>query len=383
MPPKVMAVFGTRPEIIKMYPVIEALKASQLEVSTLTTAQHREMMDMFCDTFGITPDIDLNLMQSRQSLGDLTANIIQAVTPVLEKEQPDMVLVQGDTTTVMATALAASYYKIPVGHVEAGLRTPKLYDPFPEEINRRLVGRLAQLHFAPTPRAMDALLAENTPRDQIFCTGNTVIDAILSMSQKNPDYNVLDTLNLPHDTPFFLVTAHRRENWGEPLENICKALLALADECDHHFVFPVHKNPVVREVVYPLLGDHPRFHLEEPFDYVPLMDAIRRSFAVITDSGGIQEEAPALGKPVLVLRETTERPEGIEKGTAQLVGTDPNAILEAARALLHNPEHYQSMAQAVNPYGDGKAATRIVQAIEQFFGLPTTDLTEFSPDAST
>ena len=369
---KILAVFGTRPEIVKMYPVIEALKASEFSCQVLNTAQHREMVDMFMQTFGISPDIDLNLMQERQSLAGLSARIMEHISPVLEAQQPDMVLVQGDTTTVMITALAAAYHKIPVGHVEAGLRTPEFYDPFPEEINRRLTGQLASLHFAPTQTAEQALLREGVDPTKIFCTGNTVIDALLKTHQRFPDYNYPAELGIPSSAPIILVTAHRRENWGKPLEQICQSLLQLTDQVpDLHIVLPVHKNPVVRETVFPLLKPQARIHLTEPLDYVPLMDVMRRCQLVLTDSGGLQEEAPALGKPVLVMRLTTERPEGIAAGTACLVGTDPAAIVPQVLKLLQEPAAYGAMSRAINPYGDGHAAGRIVQALRWHFGLST------------
>jgi UDP-N-acetylglucosamine 2-epimerase (non-hydrolysing) len=368
---KILVVFGTRPEIIKMFPVIEELKRSEFECVVLTTAQHREMTDMFMQTFGISPDIDLDLMQARQTLPDLTARLMSTISPVLAEHKPDMVLVQGDTTTVMVTALAAAYQQIPVGHVEAGLRTDQLFNPFPEEINRRLCGQLTRLHFAPTPIAEQALLAENIPAEWIYRTGNTVIDAILRMHDRNPDFNYPASigLDLSQGQRLVLVTAHRRENWGAPMAQICQALLALCERYrDLRLVFPVHRNPIVRETVFPLLENHPQIQLVEPLDYIPLMDLIRRSSLVLTDSGGIQEEAPSLGKPVLVMRETTERPEGVAMGTAKLVGTEPEKILAEASRLLDDPVAYQAMSQAINPYGDGHAAERIVQALRHYFG---------------
>lgn len=367
---KILVVFGTRPEIVKMYPVIEALKASEFDCRVLNTAQHREMVDMFLQTFGIVPDIDLNLMTERQSLASLSARLMEAISPMLAREQPDMVLVQGDTTTVMITALACAYQKIPVGHVEAGLRTPEFYDPFPEEINRRLTGQLATLHFAPTQTAERALLREGIDPARIVRTGNTVIDALLATHRRFPDYNYPAELGIPAEAPILLVTAHRRENWGEPLARIAKALAALAARRgDLHIVFPVHKNPIVRETIYPILQNQARIHLTEPLDYVPLMDVMRRCRLVLTDSGGLQEEAPALGKPVLVMRLTTERPEGIDFGTARLVGTETNDIVTQVLELLENPDAYAAMSQAINPYGDGHAAARTVQALRRHFGL--------------
>lgn len=367
---KILVVFGTRPEIVKMYPVIEALQASEFECVVLNTAQHREMVDMFMQTFGISADFDLNIMQERQSLAGLSARIMEHISPVLEEHKPDMVLVQGDTTTVMMAALAAAYQKIPVGHVEAGLRTPEFYDPFPEEINRRLTGQLASLHFAPTETAEQALLREGVPESKVFRTGNTVIDALLKTHARHPDYNYPAELGIPAEAPIVLVTAHRRENWGEPLKHICQALLDLCQQqAELRIVFPVHKNPVVREVVYPMLQNHPQIYLTEPLDYVPLMDVMRRCKLVLTDSGGLQEEAPALGKPVLVMRLTTERPEGIGYGTARLVGTDTQTIVKQTLELLRDPAAYELMSRAVNPYGDGKAAERILQALRWHFEM--------------
>lgn len=387
MSKKILVVFGTRPEIVKMYPVIEALQNSHYRCTVLNTAQHREMVDMFMQTFGIQADQDLNVMQQRQGLPDLTARIMQAISPVLSAEPPDLVLVQGDTTTVMVTALAAAYQKIPVGHVEAGLRTSEFYDPFPEEINRRLTGQLASLHFAPTATAEAALLREGVPAEKIFCTGNTVIDALLKTHARFPEFNYPASLGIPAEARLILVTAHRRENWGLKLEQICAALKILADsDPDLHLIFPVHKNPVVREVVIPALENLPNLHLVEPLDYVPLMDTMRRATLVLTDSGGLQEEAPALGKPVLVMRATTERPEGLEYGTARLVGTDTAEIVAATRRLLDDADAYQAMSRAINPYGDGHAAERIVQALDWYFDLaserPEPFVPHFVPHAS-
>lgn len=369
---KIMVVFGTRPEVIKMSPVVAALRQSEFTCQVVSTAQHREMVDLFLKTFHIQPDVDLDIMQPRQTLADLTGRIMAKMNQTLTEYQPDMVLVQGDTTTVMVTALAAFYQQIPVGHVEAGLRTEHRYNPFPEEMNRRVTGQLATLHFAPTRTAAEALWAERIAPEHVFITGNTVIDAILNTAQQHPDYNVLQELNLPLQPhhKLLLVTAHRRENWGEPLRDICQAIVTLTQgDASLQVLFPVHKNPVVRDVVYPLLGQNPQVHLIEPLDYIPFMDAIRRSNLVLTDSGGIQEEAPSLGKPVLVMRTTTERPEGVAMGTAALIGTDPARIITETRRLLDEPAHYQRMSQAINPYGDGHAAERIVEALRYYFNL--------------
>lgn len=380
MPKKILVVFGTRPEIVKMYPVIEALQNSHYNCSVLNTAQHREMVDMFMATFGIKANTDLNVMQERQGLPELSARIMTGISPVLEAQKPDLVLVQGDTTTVMITALAAAYQKIPVGHVEAGLRTSDLYDPFPEEINRRITGQIASLHFAPTQTAEAALLREGIGSKSIFRTGNTVIDALLKTHQRFPDYNYPASLNIPEKSRMILVTAHRRENWGPKLADICAALKTLCQQEEIQIVFPVHKNPVVRDIVFPALSNIPNMHLVEPLDYVPLMDTMRRCELVLTDSGGLQEEAPALGKPVLVMRETTERPEGIHYGTAKLVGTDSQSIVQETLKLLHDPVHYQKMSQAINPYGDGQASARIIQALDWHFGLSEHRPTPFTAD---
>lgn len=361
--------FGTRPEAVKMAPLIRALRArpNLFRVTTLVTAQHREMVDQVLLVFNLPVDHDLNLMQPGQTLPDLTARVITNVTPVLQAERPDLVLVQGDTTTVLASALAAFYEGLTVGHVEAGLRTATLYDPFPEEMNRRLTTRLASLHFAATSWSADNLAAEGVTQG-VYITGNTVIDALQSVAREDLPLPAGVTEADLEGRRLLLTTAHRRENLGEPLSDICHALADLARRHeDVVIVYAMHRNPRVRETVQSILGSEPRVVLIEPPDYFLFVGLLRRAALVLTDSGGIQEEAPALGKPVLVLRRTTERPEGVDAGTAQLVGTNRAAIVAAASLLLDRPEAYDAMARAVNPYGDGKAAERIADAIAYHF----------------
>ncbi|HAZ63719.1 MAG TPA: UDP-N-acetylglucosamine 2-epimerase (non-hydrolyzing) [Armatimonadetes bacterium] len=352
-----------------MAPLIRALRArpNLFRVTTLVTAQHREMVDQVLQVFDLPVDHDLNLMQPGQTLPDLTARVITNVTPVLQAERPDLVLVQGDTTTVLASALAAFYEGLTVGHVEAGLRTATLYDPFPEEMNRRLTTRLASLHFAATSWSADNLAAEGVTQG-VYITGNTVIDALQSVAREDLPLPAGVTEADLEGRRLLLTTAHRRENLGEPLSDICHALADLARRHeDVVIVYAMHRNPRVRETVQAILGSEPRVVLIEPPDYFLFVGLLRRAALVLTDSGGIQEEAPALGKPVLVLRRTTERPEGVDAGTAQLVGTNRAAIVAAASLLLDRPEAYDAMARAVNPYGDGKAAERIADAIAYHF----------------
>jgi UDP-N-acetylglucosamine 2-epimerase (non-hydrolysing) len=362
---KVLSVFGTRPEAVKMAPVVKELQKypGQINSRVCVTAQHREMLDQVLNLFEISPDHDLDLMSPNQTLGQLTAGVLTNLMPVIEDEQPDWLLVQGDTTTVMAASLAAFYAGVKVGHVEAGLRTHDKRQPFPEEINRRVAGVVADLHFAPTTWARDNLLCENVPPEQVVITGNTVIDALLTVADK--PYNSVDgpLVNIPWHKRIILITAHRRENFGQPLENICNALLTFANRYQDqvHLVYPVHLNPNVQQPVYRILGDKPNITLLPPLDYHPLVYSMKNSFFVVTDSGGIQEEAPSLGKPVLVLRAKTERPEGVAAGTVKLVGTDPDTILNAMTGLFDDEIQYQRMAGAINPYGDGCAAVRIVK----------------------
>ncbi len=363
---KVLSVFGTRPEAIKMAPVVLALAEKPGIVSRVcVTAQHREMLDQVTDLFGIKPDYDLDLMRPRQTLAGITASVLTDITPVLEQEQPDWVLVQGDTTTVMATALAAFYLGIRVGHVEAGLRTRDKRQPFPEEINRRIAGVIADLHFAPTQLAADNLLAEKISLEQIIVTGNTVIDALQRVALMPYDMSSGPLAGIPFEGHRIIaLTSHRRENHGTPREAVCQAVLELVRRYpDVHIVYPVHPSPAVCDTVYPMLSGQKGITLLEPLDYQANIQLMRRSYLVITDSGGMQEEAPGLGVPVLVLREKTERPEGVRAGVVRLVGTSKERILAEAARLLDDANAYKAMAQAVNPYGDGRAAERIVNCL--------------------
>ena len=367
---RVLCVFGTRPEAIKMAPVIRELRRypDLFETRVCVTAQHREMLDQVLNLFSIQPDIDLNLMEPDQALSELTSRVITTMTRVLEQERPDWVLIQGDTTTVMATALAAFYLRIPVGHVEAGLRTRDRYNPFPEEINRRLVGVLATYHFAPTQTAKEALLAEGVPAESIVVTGNTVVDAlywILGQPPSEQSRQIFDELGLGNkDCKIVLVTAHRRESFGQRFESLCRGLRRLVERNpDVYLIYPVHMNPNVRGPVYRILAGHERIRLVEPLPYETFVRLMDVAYIVLTDSGGIQEEAPVLGKPVLVLREKTERPEVIDAGVAKLVGTDEERIVDEAERLLHDVDAYQAMAKVGSLFGDGHAAERIVQTL--------------------
>lgn len=357
---KVMSVFGTRPEAIKMAPVVlELRKYSEVEPLVAVTAQHREMLDQVLNLFAISPDFDLNIMSEGQTLFDITSRALLGLDKVLSAAKPDVVLVHGDTTTTFAGALAAYYHQIEVGHVEAGLRTQNKFSPYPEEMNRRLTGALADLNFAPTPTAKDNLLREGVDADKIFVTGNTVIDALYQTIRA--DFNFP---NVDGDKRIILVTTHRRENLGEPLRQVYKALRALVEEfSDVEIIFPVHKNPKVREVVNEELGGLERVCLTDPLDYEPFANLMNRATLILTDSGGVQEEAPALGKPVLVLRDTTERPEAVDAGTVKLIGTNQAKIYGAAKTLLTDATEYRRMAEARSPYGDGHAAERIVKAL--------------------
>ena len=364
MPPqRVLVVVGTRPEAVKLAPIVLALRqASWAEARVVATAQHRQLLDEQLAVFGIRPDLDLDLMQPGQTLAQLTSRLLAALDPVLVDERPDMVMAQGDTTTVMATAMACFYRHIPFAHVEAGLRTGDLQNPFPEEWNRLVVGRIASLHFAPTPGAQQNLLREGTPEGSVLVTGNTVIDALLWMAARVD----ASAFAPPAGKRLLLVTAHRRENFGAPFAAICDALRMLADRPDVQLLMPVHPNPNVQNVARQRLGDHPSIQLVPPVDYPTMVAAMRACTLVLTDSGGVQEEAPSLGKPVLVLRTTTERPEGVAAGAAKLVGTDPERIVAEATRLLDEPAAYAAMAQVKNPYGDGRAAPRIVEAVRSF-----------------
>ena len=359
--PRVTIVLGTRPEAIKLAPVIQEFRACKsLETRVVLTGQHREMVSQVMDLFGLSADLDLNLMTPRQTLTHVTCAALQGLRDDFQAFPPNLVLVQGDTTTAFAAALSAFYEQIPVGHVEAGLRTDNLLDPFPEEANRRLISQIAHLHFAPTKQS-EANLQASGVVGRVLLTGNTVIDALLRMSERAP---TLSDLSIDWDAQrVILATVHRRENWGERLKNIADGILRVLDSHpDTVLLLPLHRNPTVREPLQELLGDHPRVVLTEPLDYDRLVAAMKGCTLLLTDSGGLQEEAPALGKPVLVLRETTERPEAVEAGTARLVGTDPTRIHREASLLLENSEAYNAMAKAVNPFGDGQASGRVLEA---------------------
>lgn len=365
---KVMSVFGTRPEAIKMAPVVKALAAhpDEFDATVCVTAQHRDMLDQVLSLFEITPDEDLDLMKPNQDLFQVTTGVMMGMKEVFEKHEPDVVLVHGDTTTTMATSLAAFYKKIAIGHVEAGLRTWNKYYPFPEEINRVVTDSVTTLFFAPTDGSVNNLKKCNIPEDHIYLTGNTVIDALLHTIEKTKGSDELP-LTLDDNKRLILVTVHRRENFGGPLLEICNALYDLTEKYpDTEMVIPVHRNPNVREVIYEKLGNHDRIHLIEPQEYEPFCQLMSKAHLILTDSGGVQEEAPSLSKPVLVLRDETERPEAVEMGTVKLVGPHYEKILSEATALLDNEETYQAMAQMANPYGDGKACGRILDALRGF-----------------
>lgn len=366
----ILVAFGTRPEAIKLFPVIHALKRNpDFNVIVCVTAQHRQMLDQVLQIANIEPDLDLDIMRPNQTLPQMTSRILKDFDEVLKQVAPDRVMVQGDTTTAMAAALSSFYRKIPVDHVEAGLRSGDIYSPWPEEVNRKVVGSIAALHFAPTERAADALVNENVPRERVFVTGNTVIDALLQTQRRIDVFPDLrqeidgQVLNGGHNGRVVLVTAHRRENFDGGMERIAAALLQIVEREDVLVIFPVHPNPNVLEPMRAMLGDHPRIRLLPPQDYVPFVRLLSRCDVVLTDSGGVQEEAPALGKPVLVMRNTTERPEGVEAGTALLVGTDPKLIAREALRLLDDHEHYLRMSRAHNPFGDGKASQRIIDIL--------------------
>ena len=378
---RLMTVFGTRPEAIKMCPlVLEMYKYPEyIEPIVAVTAQHREMLDQVLELFHIKPDYDLNIMASGQTLYDITTRALNGLKEVIEDAKPDMVLVHGDTTTTFAGALAAFYAQVPVGHVEAGLRTGNKYSPYPEEMNRKLTGSIADMHFAPTSTSKENLLKENVNPEAIMVTGNTVIDALQTTVKANYEFADAEFNKIfARGNRLILMTTHRRENLGEPMRNVYKALrMVLESHADVEAIFPVHKNPKVREIVQEELGGLERVHLIEPMDYEPFANLMDKVDIVLTDSGGIQEEAPALGKPVLVLRDTTERPEAVDAGTVKLVGTGYEDVLRETNLLLDDPAHYQKMAEAVNPYGDGKACERIIRAILQKKGYNIKILSEF------
>lgn len=377
---KVMTVFGTRPEAVKMAPLVKELeKHEEIESIVCVTAQHRQMLDQVLGMFEITPDHDLNIMQNRQTLVDITTRGLKGLSAVFEEVKPDIVLVHGDTTTTFVGSLAAFYKQIKIGHVEAGLRTFDKYFPFPEEMNRKLTGSLADLHFAPTNTNKTNLLNEAVSQDKIYTTGNTVIDA-LKTTVKSDYVFENDTLKKIdfNGKRIITVTAHRRENLGEPLNNICRALRSLVEKySDIEIVYPVHLNPAVQEVAKGILGDHKQVHLIDPLDVQDMHNLMANSFLIMTDSGGLQEEAPSLGKPVLVLRNETERPEAVSAGTVRLVGTDEDKVFEMACQLLDSEEEYVAMAKAVNPYGDGNASERIVKALLYEFGYSKEKPMEF------
>ncbi|TPV41332.1 non-hydrolyzing UDP-N-acetylglucosamine 2-epimerase [Bacillus dicomae] len=364
---KVMTIFGTRPEAIKMAPLVLELQKhpDKIESIVTVTAQHRQMLDQVLSIFGITPDFDLNIMKDRQTLIDITTRGLEGLDKVMKEAKPDIVLVHGDTTTTFIASLAAFYNQIPVGHVEAGLRTWDKYSPYPEEMNRQLTGVMADLHFSPTAKSATNLQKENKDESRIFITGNTAIDALKTTVKETYNHPVLERLG---NDRLVLMTAHRRENLGEPMRNMFRAIKRLVDKHeDVQVVYPVHMNPVVRETANDILGDHGRIHLIEPLDVIDFHNVAARSYLMLTDSGGVQEEAPSLGVPVLVLRDTTERPEGIEAGTLKLAGTDEETIFSLADELLSDKEAHDKMSKASNPYGDGRASERIVEAILQHF----------------
>ncbi|MBZ2068721.1 UDP-N-acetylglucosamine 2-epimerase (non-hydrolyzing) [Streptococcus sanguinis] len=365
---KVMVVFGTRPEAIKMAPLVIELKkqADLFETTTVVTAQHRQMLDQVLETFKIEPDYDLDIMGKNQTLTDITVKILHKLDDILKENKPDIMLVHGDTTTTFAASLAAFYNQVRIGHVEAGLRTWNKYSPFPEEMNRQMTDSLTDLYFAPTDQSKANLLKENHPEEMVFVTGNTAIDALKLTVQADYQHEVLDRIDPARK--MILVTMHRRENQGEPMRRVFRTLRQIVDAHDDvEIVYPVHLSPAVQEAAREILSDNEKIHLIEPLDVLDFHNIAAKSYFIMSDSGGVQEEAPSLGKPVLVLRDTTERPEGVEAGTLKLVGTETQAVAEAMEALLTDESLYQEMAQASNPYGDGKASERIAQAIAHYF----------------
>ncbi|MGV3337817.1 non-hydrolyzing UDP-N-acetylglucosamine 2-epimerase [Latilactobacillus curvatus] len=366
---KVMTVFGTRPEAIKMALLVLALKecSDEFEAVTVVTAQHRQMLDQVLEIFKIKPDYDLDVMKQRQTLSEITSNVLMNLDKVIATEKPDIVLVHGDTTTTFAASISAFYNQTAIGHVEAGLRTWDKYSPFPEEMNRQLTDVLSDLYFAPTSQSEANLLQENHPQKAIYITGNTAIDALKQTVQSDYNHSILDVVDA--DKRMILVTMHRRENQGEPMKRVFKVMRQVVETHDDvEIVYPVHLNPVVQEAAQDILGNHPRIHLIDPLDVVDFHNLAARSFFIMSDSGGVQEEAPSLGKPVLVLRDTTERPEGVEAGTLKLVGTQPEQVHDAMVELLDDQAVYEAMAHAKNPYGDGQASQRILDAIAYHFG---------------
>jgi UDP-N-acetylglucosamine 2-epimerase (non-hydrolysing) len=374
---KVMTVFGTRPEAIKMAPLVKELEKNSEHIQSIVTvtAQHRQMLDQVLSIFEITPDYDLNIMKDRQTLIDVTTRSLEGLNQVFQEVKPDIVLVHGDTTTTFVASLAALYNQIPIGHVEAGLRTGNKYSPYPEEMNRQLTGVLADLHFSPTDQSKQNLLVENKNEKDIFVTGNTAIDALKTTVKNNYSHPILESLG---DDRLVLMTAHRRENTGKPMENMFRAISRLVEKHDDiQVVYPVHMNPVVREIANRILGDNNRIHLIEPLDVIDFHNFASRAHLILTDSGGVQEEAPSLGVPVLVLRDTTERPEGVNAGTLKLAGTDEEVIYTLADELLSDKAAHDLMAKASNPYGDGNASKRIVEAILYHFGYISEKPSDF------
>ncbi len=359
---KVMLVFGTRPEAIKMCPLVNELKKrEELQTVVCVTGQHRQMLDMVLEAFDVTPDYDLSIMKDKQTLFDVTTNILNRIKEVLEKEKPDVVLVHGDTSTTFVTALACFYLQIPVGHVEAGLRTYNIYSPYPEEFNRQAVSIISKFNFAPTELSKQNLLKEGKDADSIYVTGNTAIDALKTTVRENYTHPELEWAN---GSRLIMITAHRRENLGEPMRHMFKAIRRVMDEhSDVKAIYPIHMNPVVREIANEYLGDDDRIHIIEPLDVLDFHNFLSRSYLILTDSGGIQEEAPSLGKPVLVMRDTTERPEGIAAGTLKLVGTEEETIYKEFSSLLSDKDEYEAMSKASNPYGDGHACERIADVL--------------------
>jgi UDP-N-acetylglucosamine 2-epimerase (non-hydrolysing) len=379
---KVMTIFGTRPEAIKMAPLVKELeKWGHIDSIVCVTAQHRQMLDQVLEIFNIQPDFDLNIMKSRQTLADITVNVLEGMSRVLDEVNPDIVLVHGDTTTTFAGSLAAFYKKISIGHVEAGLRTYDKYFPYPEEMNRKLTGALCDLHFAPTSANKKNLLREGVRESSIYVTGNTVIDALKTTVRE--DYVFKDKILQGLDYTncrVITVTAHRRENLGRPLENICEALLHIVNNYDDiKVVYPVHLNPVVQETARRILGGHNRIHLIDPVDVQDMHNIMARSYLIMTDSGGLQEEAPSLGKPVLVLRNETERPEAVKAGTVKIAGTNKSSIIQLAQELIEDSKEYNRMAKAVNPYGDGQASKRIVDSLLYSYKISSNKPSEFYP----
>jgi len=378
---KILSVFGTRPEAIKMAPLVNLLQKNEdFQSVVCVTAQHREMLDQVLDIFQIKPDYDLDIMKDRQSLTDIMVNALMGLENVIKEVKPDMVLVHGDTSTTFCGALASYYNRVQLGHVEAGLRTFNKYYPYPEEMNRKLTGVLADIHFAPTNNSKSNLLAEGVSQESIYITGNTVIDALKTTVRKDYVFNNPILRTLDYSRKVILVTAHRRENLGQPLKNICNALKAIAENYkDTEIVYPVHMNPAVRDIAFSILGEQERIHLIDPVDVLEMHNLMDRCYLVLTDSGGLQEEAPSLGKPVLVLRGETERPEAIEFGTLKLAGTDENNIYEMTSLLLEDRNEYDKMANAVNPYGDGYASERIAKSILYHFGKIKEKPEDFIP----